>query len=64
MLSKSWLQREIYNVNASLMPLLSVALLIWFGVFAFTMFVDRRVSALEKRVEDVQRHLRERQATR
>ncbi len=51
-------------MNASLMPLLSVALLIWFGVFAFTLFVDRRVSALEKRVEDVQRRLREGQTAR
>ena len=51
-------------MNASLVPLLTVALLIWFGVFAFTLFVDRRVQALEKRVEDVQRHLRERQIAR
>jgi CcmD family protein len=46
------------------MPLLIVALLIWFGVFGFTFFVDRRVSALEKRVEDVQRRLQERQSAR
>jgi CcmD family protein len=60
----NWLQREISNVSASLMPLLMVALLIWFGVFGFTFFVDRRVSALEKRVEDVQRRLQERQTAR
>jgi CcmD family protein len=46
------------------MPLLSVALLIWVGVFAFTLFVDRRVSALEKRVEDVKRRLQEGQPLR
>ena len=51
-------------MNGSLMPLLSVALLIWFGVFAFVLFVDRRVSALEKRVEDAHRHLREGQGIR
>ena len=51
-------------MNASLMPLLAVALLIWFGVFAFMMFVDRRVTALEKRVEDIQKNPRGRQAIR
>lgn len=51
-------------MNASLMPLLTVALLIWFGVFAFTMFVDQRVRALEKRVEDVQGRLRKGQSVR
>ncbi|MBC8101894.1 MAG: CcmD family protein [Cytophagales bacterium] len=51
-------------MTASLIPLLMVALLIWFGVFAFILVVDRRVSALERRVEDAQRRLGERQAAR
>lgn len=34
----------------SMMPLLVVALLIWAGVFVFMLGVDRKVSALERRL--------------
>lgn len=33
-----------------MMPLLIVALLIWAGVFIFMLGVDRKVSALERRL--------------
>lgn len=36
----------------SLVSLLAVALLIWAGVFAFLWSVDRRVRALERRLEE------------
>lgn len=35
-------------------PLLAVALILWFGFFAFMLFVDRRVARLEKQVAEAQ----------
>lgn len=35
----------------SLVPLLVVALLVWAGLFAFLMLVERRVADVERRVE-------------
>lgn len=37
----------------SMLPLLIVALLVWFGVWGFTFMLDRKVSALERRLEDL-----------
>ncbi len=38
-------------MNLGLLPLLVVALLIWAGVFAFLLGMERRVAALERQVE-------------
>jgi CcmD family protein len=35
-------------MNNSMMPLLAVALVVWAGVFAFTVALERRVRSLEK----------------
>lgn len=40
-------------MNTSMLPLLAVALLIWAGVWLFVFALDRKVSALEKRVDEV-----------
>ncbi|GAB4455239.1 MAG: hypothetical protein OHK0029_11020 [Armatimonadaceae bacterium] len=37
-----------------MLPLLIVALLIWAGVFAYTLFVDRKIAEIEKRMEERQ----------
>jgi len=42
-------------MQVSLFPLLAIALILWFGVFAFMFGVDRRVARLEQRLADVQR---------
>ena len=39
----------------NLLPLAIVALLVWAGVFAFTFFVDRKITAIEKRLDDRRR---------
>ena len=36
-----------------MLPLLLVALLIWAGVWGFTLSVDRKVARLEARVRDI-----------
>lgn len=36
----------------SMVPLLLVALVVWAGVFAFIFAVDRKVAALERRLEE------------
>jgi CcmD family protein len=33
-------------------PLLIVALVVWAGLFAYFLYIDRRVSALEKKLEE------------
>ena len=38
-------------MNHPMMPLLAVALVIWAGVFAFTVMLDRKVSALERKIK-------------
>jgi CcmD family protein len=35
-----------------MLPLLIVALLVWAGVFAFIFSVDRKISDIEKRIND------------
>jgi CcmD family protein len=40
---------------SSMLPLLIVALIVWAGVFAFIFGVDRKVSALERRLEELRR---------
>lgn len=38
-----------------LLPLAIVAVLVWAGVFAFIFNVDRKIAAIEKRIENKQR---------
>jgi CcmD family protein len=35
-----------------MLPLVIVAVLIWLGVFLFTLFVDRKIAEIEKRLEE------------
>ena len=39
-------------MNNDMIPLLTVALLVWAGVYAFLWSVDRKVRALERRVRE------------
>jgi CcmD family protein len=38
-----------------LLPLAIVAVLVWAGVFAYIFAVDRKIAAIEQRIEDRQR---------
>jgi hypothetical protein len=42
------------KVPPDMMPLLIVALLVWAGVFAFLFAVDRKITAVEKRINSRQ----------
>jgi hypothetical protein len=37
---------------SNMLPLLIVALLVWAGVFAFIFAVDKKITAIEKRIAD------------
>ena len=49
------------SVNLSMLPLLAVALLIWAGVYAFLFVVERKVTALERKLDEVAKRPREAQ---
>ncbi len=39
------------HVNLTMLPLLVVALMIWAGIFAFLLAVDRKVASLERKLD-------------
>ena len=42
-------------MDLTLLPLAIVAILIWAGVFAFVYMVDKKIAAIERRIEDRER---------
>lgn len=42
-------------MDMELLPLAIVAILIWAGVFAFVYMVDKKIAAIERRIENRER---------
>lgn len=42
-------------MNTGMLPLLAVALIVWAGIWAFVYSLDRKVVALERKLDEVRR---------